>query len=145
MAALAAALVMLAALAACGRAAPAKPASTHRATASASVHPAALPAAPHRGVRLNVLVVSDGSPPVEAIRQQLALEGVPVTVVSLHDPSRQAITGAFRPAPGTSGTSTVSCCPAPLLPACPGPRRPRWPGMSVSSACARWTPILPRA
>jgi len=95
MAALAAALVMLAALAACGRAAPAKPASTHRATTSASVHPAALPAAPHRGVRLNVLVVSDGSPPVEAIRQQLALEGVPVTVVSLHDPSRQAITGAF--------------------------------------------------
>src|SRR5215469_11653140 len=95
MAALAAALVMLAALAACGRAAPAKPASTHRATASASVHPAALPAAPHRGVRLNVLVVTDGSPPVEAIRQQLALEGVPVTVVSLHDPSRQAITRAF--------------------------------------------------
>ena len=94
-AALAAALAATAALAAaCGRAAPAPPASNHHATTPAVTQQAAT-AVPHRGVRLNVLVVTDGSPPVEAIRQQLTVEGVPVTVVSLHGPSRPAITGAF--------------------------------------------------
>jgi len=36
-------------------------------------------------VDLNVLVVTDGTPWVEAIQQQLASEGVPTTVVNLAD------------------------------------------------------------
>jgi len=39
--------------------------------------------------------VTDGTPPVEAVRQQLTTEGVPFTVVNLHDSSRPAITSAF--------------------------------------------------
>jgi len=60
-----------------------------------ATRPAARPAGPHGGVNLNVLVVTDGTPAVGAIRQQLAAEGVPFTVVSLRDPSRRTITGAF--------------------------------------------------
>ncbi|MGH3282690.1 MAG: hypothetical protein ACRDNW_26670, partial [Trebonia sp.] len=60
------------------------------------------PAGPHGGVNLNVLVVTDGTPPVEAIRQELTAEGMPVTVVSLRDHARQRITGSFltRAVPG---------------------------------------------
>src|SRR5262245_29080796 len=46
-------------------------------------------------VYLKVLVVTDGSVWVEAIRQQLASEGVPTTVIDLNSPSRQTITKAF--------------------------------------------------
>ena len=42
-----------------------------------SAAPASPPAGPHGGVDLNVLVVTDGTPSVEAIRQQLATEGLP--------------------------------------------------------------------
>lgn len=92
----AAALAAAAVLAAgCSQAPPAKPASTHRAAASASGHPAAVAPGPHGGVNLNVLVVTDGTGAVEAIRQQLTTEGIPVTVVSLHDSSRPQITPAF--------------------------------------------------
>jgi hypothetical protein len=64
--------------------------------ASQSASPAAArPAGPHGGVDLNVLVVTDGSPPVEAIRQELMSEGMPVTVISLRDRARHRITGAF--------------------------------------------------
>jgi hypothetical protein len=41
------------------------------------------PAGPHPGVNLRVLLVTDGSPAVTAIRAQLASEGVLVTVVRL--------------------------------------------------------------
>lgn len=44
---------------------------------------------------LRVLVVSDGTPWVEAIRSQLASEGVSTTVVSLSDSARPAITSGF--------------------------------------------------
>jgi hypothetical protein len=81
--------------AACDQAAPAKPASTHHAAAPTGTRRAAKTAGPHGGVDLNVLVVTDGTPAVEAIRQRLTAEGVPATVVSLRDSARQIITGAF--------------------------------------------------
>lgn len=84
----------------CQGAAPAKPAA-HKAAV-----PTAAPVGPHGGVNLNVLVVTDGTPPVEAVRQQLTTEGVPFTVVNLRDSSRPAITSAFlsRTLPdGTTG------------------------------------------
>jgi hypothetical protein len=99
--------------AACDQGAPARPARTQHPTASASTRPVARPAGPHGGVDLKVLVVTDGTPAVTAIRQQLAAEGVPVTVVDLRDSARRAITGAFlartRPrgvaAEGTAGVA----------------------------------------
>jgi hypothetical protein len=91
---LAAGLAAVAALAAGCDQGPARPASTH-AAASPSVHPVVKPVGPHGGVNLNVLMVTDGTPAVEAIYQQLTSEGVPVTVVNLRDASRQAVTGAF--------------------------------------------------
>jgi hypothetical protein len=95
------AVVVLAA--ACDQAPPkAAPAATSRPAPSASVLASPPPVGPHGGVNLNVLVVTDGSPPVEAVRQQLAVEGMPTTVVNLRDSSRQAITRAFlaRTLPG---------------------------------------------
>lgn len=53
------------------------------------------PPGPHGGVDLKVLVVTDGSPPVEAIRGELAAEGLPVTVINLKQESRRVITAAF--------------------------------------------------
>lgn len=61
----------------------------------------ALGAAPASGatgpprVDLRVLVVTDGNPWVDAIRQQLNSEGVAVTVVNLGDTSRPTITSSF--------------------------------------------------
>jgi hypothetical protein len=57
---------------------------------------------PHRGVDLRVLVLSDGSPAVRAIIEQLTAEGVPATVIRLRDPGRPVITRSFlsRAAPG---------------------------------------------
>jgi hypothetical protein len=98
--ALGAALAAVAALAAaCAQGA--KPA-VHHVAAPFIPAPTAPPVGPHGGVDLNVLVVTDGTPAVEAIRQQLATEGIPATVVSLHDTSRSAITRAFlaRALPG---------------------------------------------
>ena len=98
--ALGAALAAVAALAAaCAQGA--KPA-VHHVAAPFIPAPTAPPVGPHGGVDLNVLVVTDGTPAVEAIRQQLATEGIPATVVSLHDTSRPAITRAFlaRALPG---------------------------------------------
>ncbi|MBO0869706.1 MAG: hypothetical protein J2P15_14185 [Micromonosporaceae bacterium] len=46
-------------------------------------------------VYLRVLVVTDGSVWVDAIRQELANEGVPTTVIDLNNPSRQTITSSF--------------------------------------------------
>ena len=53
------------------------------------------PVGPHGGVNLNVLVVTDGTGAVEAIRQQVATEGIPETVVNLHDSSRPVINREF--------------------------------------------------
>ena len=94
-------LAALAALATACSAAGAKPMADH-AAAPLSAAPAAPPAGPHGGVDLNVLVVTDGTPSVEAIRQQLATDGLPDRVVKLHDSSRPAITRAFlaRTLPG---------------------------------------------
>ncbi len=67
-----------------------------RALTPATSHPAAFkPVGPHGGVDLNVLVVTDGSPPVEAIRSELTAEGLPITVINLRDHARRAITPGF--------------------------------------------------
>ena len=70
--------------------------------ATSTVTASPSPAAPHGGVNLNVLVVTNGTPAVEAIRQQLGTEGIPYTLVNLHNASRQRITRAFlsRKVPG---------------------------------------------
>jgi hypothetical protein len=81
-------------VAACSRNAPAKP-ETHYVTASPTSVPTPPPVAPHGGVNLDVLVVTDGTPPVEAIGRQLTTEGIPSTVINLHDTSRKAITRPF--------------------------------------------------
>jgi hypothetical protein len=91
--------VVAVAVAACAQA-PAKPAS--HAIAPATPAATAPPVGPHGGVNLNVLVVTDGTPAVEAIRQQLTTEGLPTTVVNLHGSSRPRITRAYlaRTLPG---------------------------------------------
>jgi hypothetical protein len=91
----------VAALAAACSPAGAKPMADHVA-APLSAAPASPPAGPHGGVDLNVLVVTDGTPSLEAIRQQLATEGLPDRVIRLHNPFRPAITRAFlaRTLPG---------------------------------------------
>jgi hypothetical protein len=87
--------------AACTGAAPSRPSRPPRGPAPHSGQPtraSAEPAAPpadRRGIRLNVLVITDGSPPSQAIRRQLAVEGVPATVVNLRDSGRPRITRAF--------------------------------------------------
>ncbi|HEX6498160.1 MAG TPA: hypothetical protein VF054_03910 [Micromonosporaceae bacterium] len=53
---------------------------------------------------LKVLVVTDGQPWVDAIRDQLASEGVPTTVVDLNDSSRPTITSAFLSGTRADGT-----------------------------------------
>ena len=100
---LAAVLAGTALVAACSQDAPGKP-ETHYVTASPTSVPTPPAVAPHGGVDVDVLVVTDGTPPVEAVGQQLTTEGIPSTVVSLHDSSRKAITRAFlaRTLPGGS-------------------------------------------
>jgi hypothetical protein len=91
----------LAALAAACSSPAAKP-KDHHVAAPLRAAPTAPPVGPHGGVNLDVLVVTDGTPAVEAIRQQLATEGIPDTVIDLHDFGRQHITRAFlaRTLPG---------------------------------------------
>lgn len=81
---------------------PAASPATRAATSRPAVQQTVRPAGPHGGVDLNVLVVTDGTPPVEAIRQELTSEGMPVTVVSLKDQARQHLTSSFltRALPG---------------------------------------------
>jgi hypothetical protein len=55
----------------------------------------ARPVGPHGGVNLNVLLVTDGTPPVEAIRSELTADGMPVTAINLHSSSRRHITSGF--------------------------------------------------
>ena len=78
---LAAALTgMTVSLAACSKG-PSDTPESHYVTASPTSVPTPPPVPPHGGVNLNVLVVSDGTPPVAAIGQQLATEGIPTTVI----------------------------------------------------------------
>ncbi|WP_188316451.1 hypothetical protein [Solihabitans fulvus] len=61
---------------------------------------AALPSAANAAsapprIDLRVLVVTDGTPWVEAIRAELAAEGAPATVVTLGDSTRPQLTSAF--------------------------------------------------
>jgi hypothetical protein len=90
-AAAAAGLTLLAA--ACDQRAPAGPSGARHTSAPASG--VAQPVGPHGGVNLKVLVITDGTPAVEAIRHQLATEGVPVTVIGLRDHSRRQISRSF--------------------------------------------------
>ena len=95
MAGLAAAVTAVALLAAaCSQAQAAKP-KPHRVAAPATIQATAPPVGPHGGVDLDVLVVTDGTPAVEAVRRQLATEGLPATVINLHDATRPVITRAF--------------------------------------------------
>ncbi|MBO0787744.1 MAG: hypothetical protein J2P33_16895, partial [Actinobacteria bacterium] len=92
---------------------------------AATASPPAQPAGAHGGVNLNVLVLTDGTGAVEAIRQELASEGMPETVINLHDSSRPKITGSFlsrRLPDGTRGGNfdgvvLPSAAPASLSPA----------------------------
>ena len=87
--------VATALLAACSsNSPPAKP-PTNYVTASPTSVPTPPPVGPHGGVDLNVLVITDGTPSVQAIGQQLTTEGIPSTVINLHESSRAAITRAF--------------------------------------------------
>jgi hypothetical protein len=80
--------------AACAQATPAKAKPAHT-SAPAATPATAPPVGPHGGVNLNVLVVTDGTSAVEAIRQQLTTEGLPATVINLHDATRPHITRTF--------------------------------------------------
>ena len=126
--ALTAALAAVAGLAAACAGAAAKPVVRHEA-APLRPAPTAPPVGPHGGVDLDVLVVTDGTPAVESIRQELSTEGIPSTVVNLKHPVRQEMTRAFLaarfPAAGGAATSTGSCCPVPGRPGCPRPSTPR--------------------
>jgi hypothetical protein len=64
----------------------------------------AAPAATVPRVSLGVLVVSDGTPWVDAIRQQLSSEGVPTTVVNLGDSGRPAIDSSYLSSTESDGT-----------------------------------------
>lgn len=89
------ALALLVFVAACSQATSARPkppSSALPATVAPTVTPAAPPVGPHGGVDLNVLVVSDGTPAVLAIGQQLTTEGVPSTTINLKSSSRHLIT-----------------------------------------------------
>ncbi|MCW2506571.1 MAG: hypothetical protein JWO79_4855 [Actinomycetia bacterium] len=65
-------------------------------------------------ITLRALVVTDGSATVEAIRGQLASEGVPVTAIDLRVASRQKITAAFLET--TSGSVAVAKFQSVVLP-----------------------------
>jgi hypothetical protein len=69
--------------AACSPSPSPRPSSSPAAAPSDTALATAPPVGPHGGVNLNVLVVTDGSAAVEAIRQQLVTEGMPSTVVNL--------------------------------------------------------------
>lgn len=84
---------------ACGGGSP-HPRGTRSASAAApapqaKIREVAPPVGPHGGVSLNVLLLTDGTPSVGALREELTAEGMPVTVVNLHSSSRRHITTGF--------------------------------------------------
>ena len=114
-------------LAACGAGGSAKP-GTPYVTPPPTQVPTPPPVAPHGGVNLDVLVVTDGTLRVQALGAQLTTEGVPTTVINLHGSSAPAITRGYLarslPGGGQGSGSRGSCCPARLPRACPRPRTP---------------------
>jgi hypothetical protein len=62
------------------------------------------PVGPHSGVNLNVLVVTDATSAVEAVKQQLTAEGVPFTPIDLRQSGRQTITRGFLARTLSNGT-----------------------------------------
>jgi hypothetical protein len=98
----AALLAVVALVTACSQA-KAKP-PTPQVTAISTALPPAPRVPDHGGVNLNVLVVTDGTPPVESIRQELAAEQIPTTVVNLHSPKRPVISRAFLARTNPDGT-----------------------------------------
>lgn len=90
-----AALTMLAQACSQGQPPPKAPASSAATAPGAKVREVAPPVGPHGGVNLKVLLVTDGTPPVEAIRSELTADGMPVTVINLHSSSRRHITSGF--------------------------------------------------
>jgi len=72
-------------------------------TRSAGISLAAAAATGPR-IDMNVLILSDGTPWVQAIQQELTSEGVPTTVVNLGDSSRPTITGSFLSGTLSDGT-----------------------------------------
>ena len=65
-------------------------------------------------IDLKVLVLTDGSAPVEAIRSELGTEGVPYTAIDLTSSSRQQLTAAFLA--GTAGSTPEAHFEAVVLP-----------------------------
>lgn len=65
-------------------------------------------------VDLRVLVVTDGSAPVEAIRTELGTEGIPYTLLDLNDPNRQQLTAAYLA--GSAGGAPEAHFEAVVLP-----------------------------
>lgn len=65
-------------------------------------------------IDLRVLVLTDGSSPVEAIRTELGTEGVPYTAIDLTNPSRQQLTAAYLA--GTAGGVPEAHFEAVILP-----------------------------
>ena len=110
-------------LAACSGSGSAKPA-TQYVTPSPTPVPTPPPVSPHGGVNLDVLVVTDGTSPVQALGAELTGEGVPTTVINLHGSSRPVITQTFlaRGLPGGGqggnfeGIVLPSAAPAGLSP-----------------------------
>jgi hypothetical protein len=118
LAALAAATTVAVVAAGCSAKAPAvAPLARHYVTSSPTAVPTPPPVGSHGGVELNVLVVTDGTPPVQAIGQQLTTEGIPSTVVNLHDSSRATITRSFlartEPGGGQAGNFEGIVLPGP--------------------------------
>jgi hypothetical protein len=70
--------------------------------AAQAAPPAAAATAPR--VNLGVLVVTDGNPWTEAIRQQLNSDGVPTTVINLNDSGRPTITSSYLSGTLANGT-----------------------------------------
>jgi hypothetical protein len=65
-------------------------------------------------IDLKVLVLTDGSGPVEAIRSELGTEGVPYTAIDLTSSSRQQLTAAYLA--GTAGGAPEAHFEAVVLP-----------------------------
>lgn len=114
-------LATLAAAALCAAAAVPLQATASQAAAihAATIHTAAAKAASLSfpsgdRVDLKVLVLTDGSGPVEAIRSELGTEGVPYTAIDLTSSSRQQLTAAYLA--GTAGGAPEAHFEAVVLP-----------------------------
>ncbi len=85
-----------------------------QATASFAAGPKAATFPTGDRIDLKVLVLTDGSSPVEAIRTELATEGVPYTAIDLTNPGRQQLTAAYLA--GTAGGTPEAHFEAVVLP-----------------------------